>query len=290
MICKRVAPKSSAMRVLLYVTTAASGQHESFMRCQADLLRRSPKLANADVLVYVGHNGSNATRQIMQGLLDNWPMPRKKLIYEPFNPGRQAGAMKALHVGFSNGWFRGYDWVIRVNPDVIFYDERRLFSLMEDPQVRGVFQNCGCPRHAGVQLTHTDFFAVRPEYVDEEAFADWQWRANNGHWAEEQATVAFKHIYRSGRWANLKPPPIFHPYFRLQDGGVWHSQSLTCERSLSKLGWERGFNRPDNLKRETRVAMEDEADDEYDAPRELRDDRCKRSWPVPGISNPSNQA
>lgn len=293
LMCKQVAPEnSSAMRVLLYVTTAGSRQHKSFMKCQADLLRRSPKLANADVLVYIGETSSkssNTTQMDMQELLDKWPMPNKQLIYESHNPGRQSGAMKALHVAFSKGWFRGYDWVIRINPDVIFYDETRLFNLMENPQVRGVFQNCLCPRHGrGAHLTHTDFFAVRPEYVDEQAFADWKWRAKHGHWAEEQATAAFQHIYDSGHWANLKAPPVYHPYCRLQDGGVWHSQS-TCENSLRKLGWEARFNHPDVLKREIRVAMDDEVDEEYDAPQELRAGNCQRSWPLPGISNPSNQ-
>eukprot|EP00959_Pyramimonas_sp_CCMP1952_P140116 2932217-Pyramimonas_sp.AAC.1 len=72
------------------------------MNCQADLFRRSPKLAKADVPHYVGEtNYTGATHVLMQDLLDKWPMPHKTLIHEGGNPGRQAGAMKAMHVAAS---------------------------------------------------------------------------------------------------------------------------------------------------------------------------------------------
>merc|ERR1719203_414825 len=93
-------------------------------------------------------------------------------------------------------------------------------------------------------MTHTDFFAVRPKYVDDNAFHDWKWRDDHGDWAEQQATAAFEKIYSSGNYALLKPAPLHHPYYRLQDGGVWHAQDM-CEKTLSQLGWEAGFHEPD---------------------------------------------
>lgn len=232
-----------AMRVLLYVTTAGSPQHKTYLKCQADLLRRSPKLAKADVLLYASeHEYSNESHSLMLSFLEQWPMPHKRIIYDGDNPGRQAGAMKAMHVAFSQGWFRGYDWVIRINPDVIFYDELQLFTLMERPQNWGVFAICVNASGRG-KLTHTDFFAVRPKYVDENAFHDWKWRADHDEIAEQQATAAFERIYSSGNYAFLKPTPIHHPYYRLQDGGIWHAQP-SCDETLKQLGWETSFHEP----------------------------------------------
>eukprot|EP00959_Pyramimonas_sp_CCMP1952_P062361 1303843-Pyramimonas_sp.AAC.1 len=72
------------------------------MNCRADLFPRSPKLAKADVLLYVGENKyTGATHVLMQDLLNKWPMPRKTLVHEGGEPGRQAGAMKAMHVAAS---------------------------------------------------------------------------------------------------------------------------------------------------------------------------------------------
>eukprot|EP00959_Pyramimonas_sp_CCMP1952_P285877 5977583-Pyramimonas_sp.AAC.1 len=88
--------------------------------------------------------------------------------------------MKAMHVAAPRGLFRGYDWVIRINPDVILYDEKPLFDLMENPRNWGVIATCYYSNRLHCNLTHTDFFAVRPQYVDEQAFADWEWQANNG--------------------------------------------------------------------------------------------------------------
>ncbi len=40
-------------------------------------------------------------------------------VHEEPNPGYQEGAMLALSVAGGNRWFRPYDWVIRLNPDVL---------------------------------------------------------------------------------------------------------------------------------------------------------------------------
>ena len=58
-------------------------------------------------------------------------------------------------VSLRQGWFDSYDWVIRVNPDVIIYDERPLLALMRQPRTEGVFANCGGSEMACTDAAHT---------------------------------------------------------------------------------------------------------------------------------------
>ena len=39
------------------------------------------------------------------------------IIHVRHNPGYQGGAILSLVVDYKKGWFEGYDWVVRVNPD-----------------------------------------------------------------------------------------------------------------------------------------------------------------------------
>ncbi|CAK0891296.1 unnamed protein product [Prorocentrum cordatum] len=226
------------LSVVLYVTTHASDQHMSFLECLPPVLAASPRLSKADVILYVGReNITDDMRRNITVLLDKWPM-RNKIVHFGGNPGKQAGAKFAAHVGFSRGWFRGYDWVIRVNPDVVIYDDKLVWSLMERADNWGVFVSCKehCKDHSGCApaRTHTDFFAVRPSRVPRDAFADWQ--TSSLH-AELQATVAFRDIYAA-------KADVYLPWYtarggcRVEGGGVWHS-TLVCPDLLARSPWQR---------------------------------------------------
>ena len=123
--------------------------------------------------------------------------------------GKQAGAIKSFKEafgskGFQEGWFKDYDWVIRLNPDVLFMDASWILDTMQNPSIDGIFQRCffGC-------RINTDFFAVRPKAVDfarvDESDAEFRhaefYRPEN---AEQHATQAFKNILASGRYAWLE--------------------------------------------------------------------------------------
>merc|ERR1719343_1122897 len=100
--------------------------------------------------------------------------------------------MKAMHDAFSNDWFQGYDWVIRINPDVIIYDEGRLFSFMDMPNMSGIFVACcwGNFHYKKWQFKKdscslsSDFFAVRPDKLSKDAWASYKTFGN----AEKHAT------------------------------------------------------------------------------------------------------
>ena len=79
-------------------------------------------------------------------------------------PGKEAGATQAVIDGFgSKGhqekWFDGYDWVVRVNPDVLIMNDAWLLEMMANPSVDAILADC-------FGLIHTDFFAVRPHVID----------------------------------------------------------------------------------------------------------------------------
>merc|ERR1719237_768947 len=119
--------------------------------------------------MHVGENEShpldNTTKRKLEAFLDKWSK-KKKTIHYGKNIGYHPGAMKAMDDGFQNGWFDGYDWLVRINPDVIIYDEIPMFSFMDRPDVSAVIAKChyewGENKKYYWQI-NTDFFAVRPE-------------------------------------------------------------------------------------------------------------------------------
>lgn len=119
-------------------------------------------------------------------------------IHTLYNPGYQAGAIMALVEGFRNNWFAGYDWVIRVNPDVLIRNDTFISTQMHDPRVSGIFDDCkDLPCPAGNRCLdrtiHTDFFAIRSSAIS----LDELLRINVTH-AEKMATEAFSGIVKNG--------------------------------------------------------------------------------------------
>merc|ERR1712037_104480 len=117
-----------------------------------------------------------------------------------------------MHDAFSNGWFDGYDWVIRINPDVVIYNETNIFKHLNNPEVNGVFAWCN-------QVLHTDFFAMRPQRLPKDIWADWA--AN--HIAEEQTLNAFKPMLESGTGRSLNMQGEHQGPCRINVDGILHS-------------------------------------------------------------------
>jgi len=236
----RALAENSPGRILLYVTSAGSEQHLTYLECQADVLSKTMTLGMADVLMYVGEStpSSKETRDMYSKLLDRWTSGRKSIYYDT-NPGYQLGAMKAAHVGFSSGWFDGYDWVIRINPDVVVYDERNLVNLMREPRNTGIFVKCVWDeeRKLQKQQIHTDFFAVRPGSVERMAFSGWNQSEN----AEIQAAGAFHPIIENGSYAELVDRGG-NGHCRVDGGGVYHS-TVNCPELLADPPWMADTNR-----------------------------------------------
>jgi len=182
------------IRVLLFVTTHLPDVHVDFFRkCWPGILENSKLLQHADVLLFTANE---PPADIIQGVFHG-----KAVRVEHYdNPGYQRGAEIALETATSSKWFEGYDWVIRVNPDVLILEDEWLIQKMVDPAVDGIFADCHdglCEQHCTeVRLLNTDFFAVRAQHLGPESFVGLKGGFKN---AEQQARAAFKNILENGR-------------------------------------------------------------------------------------------
>ena len=77
-----------------------------------------------------------------------------------------AGAL-GLDTAEREGWWSGYDWVVRLNPDVIIRDDAFLRTQMARDDVDAIVANCNKGRVVRVM---TDFTAWRPAKIPAGAF------------------------------------------------------------------------------------------------------------------------
>ena len=146
-------------KTLIFIATHMSELHNtSLQNCWPEALTRSPTLlGSSDVLFFT----TTAPTQDIVSLFG----PTRVRVELYTNPGYQEGAILALTTAVRKGWFNGYDWVVRLNPDVIIRDETWLVQTMQDPGVDGIFTDCysrPCTSHCTGNIAHTDFFVVRP--------------------------------------------------------------------------------------------------------------------------------
>ena len=157
--------KLSEMKILLFLTTHLSKGHERALReIWTGLVKSSDLLSNADVLVHHSNTLPDLT-DLLKGIFP----ARNVTAVQAKNEGYQEGAIRALADAIEQQWFETYDWVVRVNPDVIIRNDTWIVSQMLDPDVRGILVDChdGLLNRSGNRRNkaHTDFFAVRPEYM-----------------------------------------------------------------------------------------------------------------------------
>jgi hypothetical protein len=150
------------LKVMLYVTTHMSAQHIWYLKsCWIPALQNSLLLRSSDVMVHL--NPSNDTlREEAKKLLKETFQNQMITIHDRSNLKKQAGAKAALEDAAKEGWFKGYDWVIRVNPDVIIRNDTYILDVMQnDPNATAILINCA---HFNPQnpKVHTDFFAIKP--------------------------------------------------------------------------------------------------------------------------------
>ncbi len=178
-------------RTLLFVTTHMSTHHEAPLKfCWPTAMRRSHLLNSSGVVVHFVRNeleaiAANETDVAIIERVANAARDRRehgfkaiRLLRRAFrhqnltiharpNIGYQEGAASAVIDAAHRGWWDGYDWVVRVNPDVIIGDENPLLRAMTggDNNAAGVFVNCLSNPTNKRHLVHTDFFAVKVSAV-----------------------------------------------------------------------------------------------------------------------------
>lgn len=168
----------SKPRILLYLTTHMSLSHFWFLQtCWPLVLQHSALLRESDVMVYL--TASEEIEEAAELAVNqlNWTFHNQPqlIIHKMKNPGYQEGAMAAMKDAVQNGWFDGYDWIIRLNPDVIVRDDSFLVhTIYNDTNATAVLIDCIPPgfdrnnllpimrpgKWSG-PLMQTDFFAIK---------------------------------------------------------------------------------------------------------------------------------
>ncbi len=91
-------------------------------------------------------------------------------IHDRSNPGYQSGVITALEDAAKEGWFKGYDWVIRLNPDVIIRNDTYILDVMQnDLNATAILINCKWFNPENPKV-NTDFFAIKPEVLAPNTF------------------------------------------------------------------------------------------------------------------------
>lgn len=231
---KRMKPSLGNNRVLLFITTHVSPVHVEFLqKCWPALISNSALLQQADVLLFTG---AELPSDIVQTVFhDNHVRVER---YD--NPGYQSGAMLAMETATERRWFDGYDWVIRVNPDVLILDDDWLIKKMADDGVDGIFADChdaNCTSHCTDNFVNSDFFAVRTTHLGQASFFELPQRfhAFQMENAERQVGAAFKSIFETGRdrWI---PGTNMHGMCRVHGPAVpvLHSHTVLSQCPLAK--------------------------------------------------------
>jgi hypothetical protein len=182
----------SDIKLVIYMTTHLPKIHEKYLPCWKDAIQRLEIFKYADLILYT-------SRVPTVGLLKQLPF-RNTTVKMYNNSGYQSGAIQAMIDPFVDDvtWFDGYDWVIRLNPDVLIRNDTWLMRTMLDPTMNGIFHNC-VNRNNTIKL-HTDFYAFRPSAIDRQLVL----RSLNTENAEYHMTAALRNIYDSQQFAYIE--------------------------------------------------------------------------------------
>jgi hypothetical protein len=206
------------VRILLFVTTIYSQKHQNYFKCcWPKLMEKSQLLKRADVMIFsnnmteLNSTTLEPTRQVFES--NNNPnyhfeikfatntelqeIRDEKLKVNKF----QRGANLGVKLGVSKQWFAPYDWVIRINPDVLIRNSTWIWETMQDSNVDGIFIQC----HERIPRIHTDFFAVRPRAMSVSAFAQMEFEQYSKTMLNHEITAhkAFQPILESNRYRYL---------------------------------------------------------------------------------------
>lgn len=182
------------VKVAIYMTTHYSKIHQEFLEeCWPAATERLKFLQQADLIVYTS---ANLTREMLSNLTFRNITIRRHESNEIMND-KQDGARKAMLDPFESHhrWFDPYDWIVRLNPDVLIRDDSWLLEAVQNVSLDLIYVNCSLRN-----LLHTDFTAFRPKAVDEAAlFHNYETELN----AERHLTASFQKIVESKRIAHL---------------------------------------------------------------------------------------
>lgn len=194
--------------ILLYITTHLSESHEEFLhRCWPYVLSNSKLVQMADVKVFLTGDVARqkADAEIFRYVFREKVRKNRFTIHQTNNSGYQEGAIAAMALGQQNGWFEGYDWVVRANPDVIIRNDTWILETIlnsDEENVTGIFVDCNgfCNEtehcnHESYRI-HSDFTVFKPYTLSPTLL----WNESDN--AETMNRIAFSQTVEQGqdRW------------------------------------------------------------------------------------------
>ena len=216
---------SKMPKVLIYITTHMSDQHkEHFKHCWPLALKNSYLLNSSDIKVYMTPKYDKVRESIQ---IINETFKGMDFTYHlVHNRSYHKRAVDAMYQAARNGWFDGYDWVFRMNPDVIMQDDTwMLNTIMNDADASLLYVECLPDLHptfGNTRKLHTDFFGLKLN-----ALAEGQLLNTNGQ-AEEIFTRQMIPIIERGQHRHIPDTfPLMTSYCRVNGnpfGPVYHFQ------------------------------------------------------------------
>jgi len=179
-------------KILLLITTHLTDEHVRYFDCCWPRLMKQSKLLNlVHVLLFTNNPletyNTNVASRIRALFANNPSVTYQHAPQQSLNKiGRESNKLKfprdrervrkqlqatlPMRLGFEQHWFHGYDWVIRINPDVLIRNSTWLMDAMAESsspkngstnekhyKLDAILHPCKDANH-----THTDFLAFRP--------------------------------------------------------------------------------------------------------------------------------
>lgn len=156
---------SDNIKTMIYITTHFSNQHIFYLtECWPLALEHVPLLRHSDIVIYLNPDENEEDPDKLSTamkLLKQTFYNQNLHVHIRNNKGYDGGAMSAISDAAKEGWFENYDWIFRVNPDVIIRDDSYIQSVMKnDAEATGILINCVSSMFP---IAHTDFFGFQPQ-------------------------------------------------------------------------------------------------------------------------------
>jgi len=229
--------KSGGPKILIYITSHMSINHKGHLKhCWPLALQNSHLLNSSDVKVYMTPEKDDIDESVQ--LIKDTFKNQNLTYYVTSNEGYQDGAIAAMKEGSKKGFFDGYEWVVRLNPDVIIQNDAWfLDTMINDKNAALLYVNCLPPGTEPYRnlyptdpitkkaiLIHTDFFAFKPGALPKGQLETRNWLGAEGTISHQMTPLIENNQHRhvSKTW------PRHHKHCRVdgnRHGPVFHYHS-----------------------------------------------------------------
>lgn len=220
------------LRVAIFMTSHFDERHVDYLtHCWQNATYRFPLLQHSDLILYTsgeppaGVLSKLRFHSITIKRYNETIVPaglRGKANNEAKAAQKQDGARNAMIVAYQQRWFDGYDWIIRLNPDVLIRNDTWIRKQFQNTSAQAILLNHDPDNKF---LVHSDFYAFRPGAVDVHALFTSNETNTERHVSaafrkviERNAVSWLRHGQRAGSfWRTIGPKsPVVHSHRLLQ--------------------------------------------------------------------------